>query len=579
MDQLNRPLSKIKEKLSQMRKDAEERDAQRRASKSGFSYINLTTAPINIEALNLIPEETSRKAQVAAIELNKKKVALVAFDPIGPETKKIIEKFKKEGYSPSIFVVSLAGLNHIWSFYKFVVKEQEEITGRINIEEKKLIELKNNLTSLENIKASIQKFNDELGYAGEILEIVLAGALANRASDVHFEPAKDEVKLRLRIDGLLHDVFGEIKKNIYLHLISRIKLLSELKLNIHDEPQDGRFTIKFPRKAIEVRVAIAPSEFGEVVVMRLLDPDLLNISLADLGIRDDDFEIIKNELKRPNGMILNTGPTGSGKTTTLYAFLKYKKTPEIKIITIEDPIEYHLEGIEQTQVDKEAGYDFSNGLRSLMRQDPDVILVGEIRDRETGEIAVQAALTGHLVFSTLHTNEAAGAIPRLLDLGVKSSSIGPSLNLVIAQRLVRRLCSDCKVSQEIDEVLNKKIEKFLAGLPKRVNREKFKDIKIFKTKGCAKCNGTGYLGRVGVYELILNDPEYEKLLIDPKSASLASHKTLEELIKQGAGEADVKKFALEEGLVTMQQDGILKTISGLTTLEEVEGATGVIHWK
>jgi len=577
MAKFKNPLSKIKDKLFQMGREAEERDAKRRALKSGFPYSDLTTAPINIEALRLIPEESARKAQIAVIEIKEKKIALVAFDPDDSDAKTIIEKLKSEGHSPSIFVVSLSGLNHVWSFYKFVLEKPEEITGRIKIEENKLIELKNTLTSLENIKTSVQKFNNELGYAGEILEVVLGGALANRASDIHFEPTKSEVKLRLRIDGALHDIFSEIKHDIYTHLVYRIKLLSELKLNIHDTPQDGRFTIKFPEKEIEVRVVVAPSEFGEVVVMRLLDPDIINLSLADLGIREDDLEIIKNELKRPNGMVLNTGPTGSGKTTTLYAFLRYKKTSEIKIITIEDPIEYHLEGIEQTQVDEEAGYTFSNGLRSLMRQDPDVILVGEIRDEETGEIAVQAALTGHLVFSTLHTNEAAGAIPRLLDLGVKSTSIGPALNLVIAQRLVRRLCENCKTPQDIDESFRKKIERFLSHLPKRINREEFKEIHIFKAKGCEKCNNTGYWGRVGIYELFLNDLEYENLLIDPKSASLSSHKTLEELIRQEAGESEIKKFALEQGMVTMQQDGILKIISGITTTEEVEGVTGNIH--
>jgi len=410
-----------------------------------------------------------------------------------------------------------------------------------------------------------------------LIKDILAEAIKLGASDIHFEPTHNFTKLRMRIDGLLYDVFNELKKNFYERLLSRIKLLSGLKINIADETQDGRFTIKFPEKEVEVRVAIAPSEFGEVVVMRVLDPDAINLSLPDLGIRDDDLEIIKNELKRPNGMVLNTGPTGSGKTTTLYAFLKYKKNSEIKIITIEDPIEYHLEGIEQTQVDDEAGYTFANGLRSLMRQDPDVILVGEVRDKETGEIAVQAALTGHLVFSTLHTNKAAGAIPRLLDLGVKASSIGPALNLVIAQRLVRRLCPDCKVAEKVDETLKSKIEKFLAGLSKRVNRENFKEIKIFKPQGCAKCNNLGYKGRVGIYELFLNDPQYEKLFIDPERAILSSHKTLEELISQQAGESTIEKFALEQGMITMQQDGILKAISGMTTLEEVEGITGPIQ--
>lgn len=578
MAQLKDSLNKVKDKLAQMSRESEERDAKRRAEKSGLPYGDLATAPINIEALALIPETAARKAKVGAIEIKERKVALAVFAPDEPEAKLIIEKLKSEGYTPSVFVVSLSGLSHIWGFYKFVSSATGEITGRIQIEEKKLASLRQTLTSLENIKTWIQRLNSEPAFSPETFEVVLAGALANRASDIHFEPAHDFIKLRLRIDGLLYDVFGELKINFYDHLLSRIKLLSGLKINITDQTQDGRFTIKFPEKEVEVRVAIAPSEFGEVIVMRLLDPDSINLSLSDLGIREDDLEIIKNELKRPNGMALNTGPTGSGKTTTLYAFLKYKKNSEIKIITIEDPIEYHLDGIEQTQVDDDAGYTFANGLRSLMRQDPDVILVGEIRDSETGEIAIQAALTGHLVFSTLHTNEAAGAIPRLLDLGVKSTSIGPALNLVIAQRLVRRLCPDCKIPKEIDADMKKKIEKFLAGLPKRVNRENLKEIKIFQAKGCEKCNNLGYKGRIGIYELLLNDPEYEKLLADPENAKSSSYKNLEELIKQQAGESEMQRFALEQGMVTMQQDGILKVFSGLTTFEEVEGMTGAVHW-
>ena len=278
-------------------------------------------------------------------------------------------------------------------------------------------------------------------------------------------------------------------------------------------------------------------------------------------------------------MVLNTGPTGSGKTTTLYAFLKHKKTSEIKIITIEDPIEYHLEGIEQTQVNDEAGYSFANGLRSLMRQDPDVILVGEMRDKETAEIGIQAALTGHLVFSTIHANSAAAAIPRLLDLGVKPTSIGPALNLIIAQRLIRKLCQNCKIPTEISDDLRIKIEKFLNALPQRVNKENFKEIKIFSAKenGCEKCNNSGYKGRVAVYELLLNDPEYEKLLKGDTDVKLASHKELEELILQQSGESAIKKFSREQGMVTMQEDGILKIISGITDFEEVESATGTIN--
>ena len=329
-------------------------------------------------------------------------------------------------------------------------------------------------------------------------------------------------------------------------------------MNVRDEAQDGRFTIGLGGKEIEMRVAVAPSEFGEVIVMRVLDPDAINLSLKDLGFRKDDLEIIEAELKRPNGLILNTGPTGSGKTTTLYAFLKHKNSPEIKIITIEDPIEYHLVGIEQTQVDPEANYTFVNGLKSIMRQDPDVILIGEVRDKETAEIAIQAALTGHLVFSTVHANQAAGAIPRLIDLGVKPTSIGPSLNLIIAQRLVKRLCEKCKTVDKGAAKLKSKIEKLLDSLPKQVVRNDYKSVSIYKPVGCKECGEVGYKGRIAIYELLQVTKEIEKLM------------------NRQAGEIEIQEFALKEGMATMQQDGILKVASGITTLEEVEKVTGPI---
>ncbi len=568
----------LKDKLMKIRREAEERGAKRRAENNKIPYLNLAAAPINIEALALISEERAKELKAAAIEIKEDKLALAVFDVQLPAIKDLIKELETKKYKLSLFTVSLSSLDYAWSFYKFISEKQKQITGKIEIAPDNFSGLKDGIVSLNKFKETFHSMPMKAANVASVLEFIFSGALNNRASDIHFEPSETIVKLRLRIDGNLHDAFSEFKKDFYLYLVSRIKLLSNLKINVRDEAQDGRFTIKFPGKDVEVRVAVAPSEYGEVIVMRLLDPDAINLSLSDLGIREDDLEIIKTELRRPNGMILNTGPTGSGKTTTLYAFLNYKKNSEIKTITIEDPIEYHLEGIEQTQVDEEAGYTFANGLRSLMRQDPDVILVGEIRDKETGEIGIQAALTGHLVLSTIHANSAAGAIPRLLDLGVKSSSIGSALNLIIAQRLVRRLCQDCKTPQDPGGEFRNKIEKFLTSLPKRVNKNNYKEIKIFKPNGCDKCNGTGYKGRIAVYELLLNDPEYEKLLADPEHIVLSSHKELEELIIQQAGESAIKKFAFEQGMTTMKQDGILKIISGITTVEEVEGVTGPIEF-
>ncbi len=559
------PLTKVRDKLIQLRREAEERDAQRKASKTGYPYTNLTTTPINTEALALIPQEIAQKAEIAAIEIKEKNVAVAALDPKSSSAQEVIQKLKADGYQPSIFVVSLSGLHHIWSFYKFVAGKTAKITGRITIEEEKLATLKKTLTSLENIETAIQKLNSGAGFAGEILEVTLAGALATKASDIHFEPAENHVKLRLRIDGLLHDASNDLKNAIYEHLVSRMKILAGLKINVKDEPQDGRFTITLPDKEIEIRASINPSEFGETIVLRILDPDTIKLSLLDLGFREDDLKIMQRELERPNGMILNTGPTGSGKTTTLYTFLRHTHKPEIKTITIEDPIEYHLEGVEQTQVDPEAGYTFAKGLRSLLRQDPDMILVGEIRDLETAEIAIHAALTGHLVFSTLHTNDSFGAIPRLVDMGVKLSVIAPSMNVIIAQRLVRRLCQNCRQPEEIDTDLKNKIEKFLTKMPERINKNQYFEngklnVKTFKAKGCEKCSGFGYKGRVGVFELLQINEDLERLIIDR------------------AVEAEIKDLAFKKGFVTMQQDGVLKALVGQTTFDEVERNTGPIEW-
>ncbi len=431
-------------------------------------------------------------------------------------------------------------------------KEAEERQRR-RLEDQ-LAVLQQKLVNLPLVKEAIAAFDFQNQPISALLDITFAGALANRASDAHFEVEADSIKIRFRIDGQLNDV-AAISLEYYKLLLSRIKILSNLKLNVTDRPQDGRFSFHLPDKDVEIRVSVVPSEYGETVVMRLLDPDAIGIKLEDLGLRPDDLLALEEELFAPNGMILNTGPTGSGKTTTLYAFLKKRQTPEIKIITIEDPIEYHLPGIEQTQVFPDGEYSFANSLRSIIRQDPDVILVGEIRDQETAEIATQAALTGHLVFSTVHANEAAGAIPRLLDLGIKNTSIGPALNLVMAQRLVRRLCQQCRRPKDPAPELKISLEKFLASLPAAVDKSGL-EIKIFEAVGCPQCNHSGYLGRIGVFEL------------------LKIEANIESLIERQASETEIQEFALKQGMITLQGDGLIKALRGITTLEEVEMVTG-----
>jgi len=549
----------ISERLERGKREAEEKDAIRRAEKSGAKYLNLISVrvPTEIKAMSLVPEDKAKAALAVPLQVVRKKLVLAVFDPDLPKTKELIEELKKN-YELEILVVSKTGLSHAWEYYKYVAHESGEISGRVDIDDKKIEEVGKTVTSLEEAGEKIRSF--ESPFTSELLEIILASAMALKSSDIHLEPTEETGILRFRIDGLLHNVSSEVEKRKYLSVITRIKLLSNLKLNIHSRPQDGRFTITAQDRDIEIRTSIIPSEYGETAVLRILDPSALKVNLEDLGWRKDDLKIAEAEIKKPNGLILNTGPTGSGKTTTLYAFLRRITVPEVKIITIEDPIEYHLPGISQTQVDAGASYTFASGLRSILRQDPDVILVGEIRDKETAEIALNASLTGHMVFSTLHTNDAAGAIPRLLDLGAKPQTLGPALSLIIAQRLVRILCQKCKTEQEIGEKTKEKIEKFLETLPERVNKKDYQEFKIYSPKGCAECGNLGFRGRTSIFELFV-----------------VSEK-MEELIYKNPTELDLKDLAKTENSVSMQEDGVLKVLKGITNFGEVERLTGKIAW-
>ena len=436
-------------------------------------------------------------------------------------------------------------------------ENSKQATGELKISSERYAEIQQKIKNVPDFKKEMD--NSSVENISEVSEAILGGAVSLDSSDIHIETEENQIKIRLRSDGILQDV-ATIDKKTYESLLSRIKLLSGVKLNITDRPQDGRFSVLIEKKSgeesIEIRVSTLPSEFGESVVLRVLNPKSL-INLNALGLREDLLLLFKKEIKKPNGMIVVTGPTGSGKTTTLYAFLKTIQSQEIKIITIEDPIEYHLDGISQTQVNPSRGYDFASGLQSIMRQDPDVILVGEIRDSKTCQTAIQAALTGHLVFSTLHTNDAAGTIARLQVLEAELTNIGPAINLVIAQRLVRKICRECNAPEPVSPADLEKIKNFLKNLPKGIKIPKLsKGLKIPRAKGCKFCNFTGYRGRVGIFEAIVMDDEMEKFLL--KNPSIGAF----------------REEAIKKGMVTMHQDGLIKVLEGITTIEEVERITG-----
>ena len=430
----------VNKKMQQIHLAEEEEDAKALASDTKNKYLNLRFFPVDPKALLILNEETAREAQCAIITKNNLELVVAVQDPRLEATQAVLATLGKKGFVVSIVVASAHGLATVWERYR-MERHTDTTQGVVNVSEEAIADFQKNIKDITDLKKQIVSLP-----VTQVLDVLLAGALNIGASDIHFEPEEQQIRLRYRLDGVLTDA-ASFSPSGYPSLLSRIKLMSGLKINVHETPQDGRFTIRLHEKDIEVRVSILPGSYGENIVMRILDPSSIRQKLEDLGMRPETLELAKKILARTTGAILNTGPTGSGKTTTLYAFIQHLNTPDVKIITIEDPVEYHIQGISQTQVNDSAEYTFAAGLRSIVRQDPDIILVGEIRDKETAEIGMQAALTGHLVLSTIHTNDAAGTIPRLIDLGIKPVTIAPALHAVMAQRLVRRLCEACKKIQ------------------------------------------------------------------------------------------------------------------------------------
>jgi type IV pilus assembly protein PilB len=537
-------------RLDFLRKQEEEELARVLSNKYGLAYLDLSLVSISSDALRLISEAEARDAEVAAFGRIAKKIRVGVRAPENPKAKAAIAKLTDLGYEVTSYMVSHESLLRAWDHYKDLSYATESKAGVFEISSESVEELLGKVSSIKDIGELIKEavVMKRAYRITRILEIILAGALGMRASDIHIEPEEQAVRLRYRLDGVLMDVLTIDKETWHL-LLSRLKILSGMKLNITNEAQDGRFSIKVKGSEIEIRSSVLPGAYAESVVMRILNPEAIQVTLDKLGIEPKLLAIVQAEIAKPNGMILTTGPTGSGKTTALYAFIRSINKPGVKIITIEDPIEYHLDGIVQTQVDKK-NYTFASGLREILRQDPDVIMVGEIRDGDVAETAIHASLTGHLVFSTLHTNNAAGTFPRLVDLHVSEKILGSAINVAMAQRLVRTLCEKCKKKAAANKDEFAIIKRITDGIVDRTLVPQELGV-VYQAVGCPACDGIGYKGRIGLFEAIIMDEKIEAIMAAKPS------------------EREIAKTARYQGICSMQEDGILKVLRGVTTIEEL----------
>ncbi len=539
------------EKLAEVREHEEEDVVRILSEKYQMGYVDLSLKEVDGDALRVIPEARAREAEAVAFEKVAKALSVGIHNPNSPSLPRLLEDLTERGYVVKKFLITKKSLDKALSRYADLSLATESRAGIFTVPEAILEKLARGGSTRAAFQAELAlsiaaKSFDRVSH---ILEVILAGAFASRASDIHFEPSEEKTLLRLRIDGLLADAC-HFDPATYHQLNSRIKLLSGVKLNVVNQAQDGRFSIAKGTSQIEMRVSFIPGNSGESIVMRILDPAATMVSYKELGIHPKLLERLETEIRRPNGMLLTTGPTGSGKTTTLYSFLREIHKPEIKVITIEDPIEYHLDGIVQTQVEGEK-YTFSDGLRSIVRQDPDIIMVGEIRDGETANIAIQAALTGHFVFSTLHTNDAAGTFPRLVDLGADPKSFGSAVTVSMAQRLVRKLDPDRRTERPLTDDEKKMITKVFENLAdKSLIPAK---IETVWEPDPESPDETGFHGRIGLYEAIFMDDELSAFLRD------------------NPPENEIAKLATKQGYLTMTQDGIIKALEGITSLSELSG--------
>lgn len=502
---------------------------------------------ISPEILSIIPRESIEFYRMIplAIDREKKVLEVGMVFPEDPQAKEALKFLTRQHKLESkIFLITLSDFNNYLKSYQVPEMEVEKALERLEEE------IKEEAKRKDVEKEEFERLVEEAPII-KMVAVILRQAVEGKASDIHIEPTRESLRVRFRLDGVLYPSLV-LPLKIRSAVVARIKILGGLKIDETRLPQDGRFSTVIGDRRIDFRVSSFPTELGEKVAIRILDPEKGIKSLDKLGLQNRDFKIVEEAIKNPYGIILVTGPTGCGKTTTLYTILRMVNKEGVNIVTLEDPVEYYISGVNQSQVNQEINFTFARGLRQLLRQDPDIVMVGEIRDEETAALAIHAGLTGHLVLSTLHTNNAAGAIPRLIDMAVKSFLIPTALSIVISQRLIKVLCKECKERVKLQGEQKKYILDKIKTLPKNIIAKKIEEpLFIYKANGCKKCNFKGYSGRIGVFEIIKMTPKLAEIIIEKPS------------------EGEIIKEAKSQGMISMEKDGILKVLEGITSLEEI----------
>jgi len=543
----------LEELILEMQFVSDEALAQVKSRQFGIPFIDLKDVKVPKEILEIIPADAARNYGFVVFAKEGKALKIAMTDPQNFQALEALDFIiKKENYTSEIYITTRSSLESVLEQYGSVKSEVGEALKGATIElEKEGDEIKS-IKGGEELERYVER-----APVSRAVDVILRNAVEQRASDIHIEPTEEDVRVRYRIDGILHTILT-LSRQVHAAIVSRIKIMANLKIDETRIPQDGRFHLKYEKRDIDFRVSTLPTINGEKVVMRILDRTEGIYKMEELGILKPQLKKIDDVIKKTHGMTLVTGPTGAGKSTTLYSILNILNEPEVNIITLEDPVEYFVPGISQSQVNPDVGLSFASGLRSILRQDPDIIMVGEIRDQETAEMAVHASLTGHIVLSTLHTNSSFGAIPRLIDMGIEPFLLASALNAVIAQRLVRKLCPDCRKKREAtpDEVavIMKEWGAIPTDIRKDLGLKMPSPLEIYEPKGCPRCQN-GYRGRIGIFEMFQVDEDVQDVILQQGTAN------------------KIKSVAREKGTITMMEDGIAKVLLGMTTVEEVLRAT------